>query len=53
MPKKNSAAERRERKQKIMAKLVAKGVEFNKFRGKSEATKMYQKHYIKARAALS
>ena len=55
MHKNNSAARRRERKKKLMAKLVAEGVEFDKFRGKGDAatsTKVYAKLYIKARAAL-
>ena len=61
MHKNNSAARRRERKKKLMAKLVAEGVEFDKFRGKGDAaysTKVYAKLYtdsggaIKARDAL-
>ena len=55
MHKNNSAARRRERKKKLMAKMVAEGVDFDKFRGKGDAptsTKVYAKLYIKARAAL-
>ena len=53
MFKKNSAAKRRERKKKMMAKVVAEGAEFDQLRGNSAATKEYKYHYNKVRAALA